>query len=337
VNPFGCSEQVQQVLRSLADNPRWIERYPDSSAVELTETIARSIEGETSRVLPVNGLSQGIWLTAMAFLDKGDAVLIVKPTFGEYEDASRAMGGRVVELWGRKERGFRPDPQEILDKTAEIRPRILWLCNPNNPAGYYLEPKELAAIAEGCAQSGTLLAVDQAYLNFLQDADCALNDGLTAVLPAAHVLLLRSMTKDFALPGLRLGYLVGCPDHIRALGKVRPPWSLNALAQQAGIAALGSLEFYRGTWRKLGALTRSLAADLQNCGLSVFPPTANFVLVETANVNRLQEGLWQRRIAVRDCGSFGLKQSIRVGCRTAAENDRLISAIAEIEPDRLKR
>ena len=107
-------------------------------------------------------------------------------------------------------------------------------------------------------------------------------------------------THNFALPGLRLGYLAGCQDHIRRpLSKVRPPWSLNAPARQAGIAALGSLEFYRGTWRELSALTSSLAADLQSTGLSVLPPKADFILVQTSDVDSLQEGLWQRRIGVR--------------------------------------
>jgi len=147
------------------------------------------------------------------------------------------------------------------------------------------------------------------------------------LLKSGHLVLLRSMTKDYALAGLRLGYVLTPAEVTEILSKVQPPWSVNAVAQEAGLAALASEDYYRGTWRKLRGLTQALRRSLLELGLEVFPTDANFLLVRVGNGAQAREELWAHRILVRDCASFGLPEYIRVGTRLEEDNCRLVSCL----------
>ena len=167
-----------------------------------------------------------IWLAAFATLKPGDEVLILGPTFGEYERASRLMAATPRQWNALPAAGFPLDVPEITRRLGSAHFRAVFLCNPNNPTGQVLSNAAIRAWAD--AHPNTLFIVDEAYLAFVP--------GLESVLPAGrpNLLVLRSMTKDYALAGLRLGYAAGDERLIRALKAVRPAWNVNALAQAAG-------------------------------------------------------------------------------------------------------
>jgi histidinol-phosphate aminotransferase len=173
----------------------------------------------------------------------------------------------------------------------------------------------------------TLFVVDEAYLAFAP--------GVASMLTAwtGNMLLLRSMTKDYALAGIRLGYAIGHPDILRALYKVRPPWSVNALAQAAGIAALKDATHLEQSLVQLGQATRCLVKRLQGIGLEPRPSTTHFFLLQVENASRCRQALLEQyHLLVRDCTSFGLPTYIRVATRRPRENDRLIDALARLHP-----
>src|SRR5262249_35429228 len=167
------------------------------------------------------------------YLEPGDRGLVVTPAFGEYAPALVAAGAEAVPFPADPHDGLVPDPEGVAAAVRRQRPRLTYLCNPSNPGGRYWPREAMEGVLSAVETVGGLLALDEAYHGFVEQPWDA-----TPLLPGGHVVLLRSMTKDLALAGLRLGYLVGHPAHVEALAKARPPWSVNALALAAGAAAL---------------------------------------------------------------------------------------------------
>lgn len=319
-NPFGAHPAVGEALRRVV-----IQRYPDPDAGELRERLAELNQVSPGQVLVTNGTAQAIWLLALVYLETGDPVLIVSPTFGEYRVASRLMGARVHLFFGREEDGFRPDVDALVKWIGAHRPRLVWLCTPNNPTGVYLEQGEVQPLLSACERIGGMLVLDEAYVNFT-----ARPWDSVPMLAGGHLVLLRSMTKDYALAGLRLGYLLSTIETVGALRRAQPPWSVNAAAQVAGLAALDHLDFYQDTWSRLRTLTDELYATLLERGFHALPTATNFLLVRTGDGDQTREQLWRYRILVRSCRSFGLPAYIRIGTRLEAENARLLQCLEEI-------
>lgn len=317
-NPFGPPPAVQEAIARAA-----IARYPDTRAGDLRERLAHINGLEPKQVLVTNGTAQAIWLLALAYLEPGDKVLILAPTFGEYRVASELMGARIERRWSRAEDGFRPDVEGAARWVKERRPRLVWLCNPNNPTGVYLGEEEVRLLLEACIEAGSLLAMDEAYVNFVEAAwDSA------ALLESGHLVLLRSMTKDYALAGLRLGYVVAPASVIEALGRVQPPWSVNAVAQEAGLAAFQDRRHVAHTIGILRAEATALRDALRAQGWRVVPSATHFCLVEVGDARIVRDRLLrEHRIQVRDCTSFGLPRFVRVAARRPEENERLLSAM----------
>jgi histidinol-phosphate aminotransferase len=149
---------------------------------------------------------------------------------------------------------------------------------------------------------------------------------------SGRVIVLRSMTKDYAMPGLRLGYLVGHPDVVTAARTFQPQWSVSSAAQVAGIAALESKGYLEETRRVVSEAKAYLEESLAGLGLGVTAGVANFLLVRVGDGAQTRKRLLERGIAVRDCASFGLPEFVRIGVRTLPECRRLVSALAALAP-----
>jgi histidinol-phosphate aminotransferase len=187
----------------------------------------------------------------------------------------------------------------------------------------YLGREAVEALA-GATQNG-LVVLDEAYISFVKGAWKA-----TELLALGNVIILRSMTKDYALTGLRLGYAL-CPGDIaRALFARQPSWSINAAAQAAGLVALLDRTFLSRSLNCLEASKAYLCRELQAQGFEVLPAAANFLLVKVGDATALRHRLLVKGICVRDCSSFGLPQYIRIGLRTLPDCERLIAVLKEV-------
>jgi histidinol-phosphate aminotransferase len=324
-NPLGPPPGVVTVLRGLGAEA--IGRYPDPGARVLCEALAARLGVEADRVIAGNGSSELIWLVALAYVRAApERVLIVGPTFGEYERACRLMEARVEHVTAQAEDGFAVDAEAVARRVRELRPRVVWVCNPNNPTGAYLRRQSVETVLAACTDVGALLVMDEAYLAFVERRDT-----LVDLVTTGHLFLLRSMTKDYALAGVRLGYGVAAREIVAQLRLAQPPWSVSAVAQAAGLAALeddGFLERSRGeVWAARGVLVEGL----RRLGHVVVPPAANFVLFEVGgrweSAAQVRTALFQHGCVVRDCASFGLPRHVRVGVRTRAECRRLLDAL----------
>jgi len=271
-----------------------------------------------------NGTAELIWLVAFAFLKPGDDVLILGPTFGEYERATRLMSA-TPQHWNalpalvprREGAGFAFDVAEITRMLDSANHRAVFLCNPNNPTGQALPPTAILAWAE--AHPRTLFIVDEAYLAFVPDLESVVSSR------RPNLLVLRSMTKDYALAGLRLGYAVGDERLIHALEAVRPAWNVNALAQAAGLAALSDEPYYQITLAQLRDEKTFLLNGLKELGFSPVPSPTQFFLLPVGNAAQFRQNLLRHGILVRDCTSFGLPEYVRISPRTRQENQRFLN------------
>ena len=330
-NPLGPAPGVLAAVRNL--DAAAIGRYPNPTARGLCDALARRLGVRADQVIAGNGASELIWLLALAYAwPAPERVLIVGPTFGEYERASRLMGAEVEWLAARTEDGFAVEVEAITRRVREGRPRVVWLCNPNNPTGVYLRRANVETVLAACGEVGTLLVVDEAYLAFVERPDT-----LVDLVETGHLFLLRSMTKDYALAGVRLGYGVGSLEVVAQLRLAQAPWSVSAVAQAAGLAALEDDGFLERSRAEVWAARSVLVDGLQRLGYCVTPPAANFVLFDVGErwgtAAQLREALFARGCVVRDCASFGLPRHVRVGVRTKRECVRLLEALGEVARD----
>src|SRR5574341_470285 len=265
-NPYGPSPRVREAMAQVP-----YDRYPDREVLALRRVLAEHLDLAPEQLLVGNGSTELVWLIALAFVRTGDPVVLVGPAFGEYTRAAILMGAHLHHYTAQPEESFRVVPEQITHLLEQWQPRLAFLCNPNNPTGTFVTPELIAHWA--AAWPGTLFIIDEAYLSFTANAP--------SVLPGRrhNVLVLRSMTKAYALAGLRLGYAVGSPDILAALQRARPPWSVNALAQAAGIAALRDTAHLATCLDRIAPAKHELMAGLHGLGLLPVPSTTHFFLV----------------------------------------------------------
>lgn len=317
-NPLGTSEKVRTALNDVP-----VVRYPDRRCASLRRALSECHHVPVDCVALGNGSVELIWATSLAFLDPGDPVLIAGPTFGEYETASRIAGAAVVAHHAEESDGFAVDVGRVVSTVRKVRPKLVFLCNPNNPTGRYLERDDVERLLFECTDS--LVVVDEAYIGFVENAD-----SLVDLIERSNLVLLRSMTKDHALAGLRVGFALACPAVVAALEKVRPPWSVNAFAQAAALASLRDPEHLERSRAEVFAARRVLIEGLQGLGLDPIPSRANFVLVQVGSAGDFRRRLLREGYCVRDCASFGLPSYVRIAVRTRRECEALLSAMRRV-------
>jgi len=320
INPAKLPRSIQKIINHSA-----LYRYPDSRNMKLVEDLSAEYSIPAEEIMAVNGTSQAIFLIAAAFLGKGKTALISGPTYSEYRDASEVYGARVIEFNAKESDNFHPDINELKKIIRQEKPDVLWICNPNNPTGSWLNEKEINELASECSRTSSLMVADEAYR-------CFSPPGTIPEKPHPEVLYLHSMTKDFCIPGLRLGWVKAPSVIIKKLLDFQPEWSVSAPAQDAGSACLNKIDFFEKSWEKTRILTQHSSEKLEKIGLKVFPTAGNFILVKIGNdedVKNLSAYLWKNLIQIRDCASFGLNGFIRIGTRSEKEMDMLIKLIAD--------
>jgi histidinol-phosphate aminotransferase len=299
-----------------------LSRYPDRGASRLRTLLAKHHDVAEQSIVAGNGSSELIWSIAHSFLAPGDVTLVVGPTYGEYAAACAASGAQVETCVAVRPAGGLDS--ELLDRSiAATRPVVVWLCHPNNPTGTPIAIAALRALSE--SHPATLFVVDEAYLT--------LCDGVPATIPlmaGGNVVVLRSMTKDYALAGLRIGYALAPISIADVIRRALPPWTVNAVAQAVALAALEDSAYLARVREAVASSRMHLLAGLGAIGCKPYPSVANFVLVPVGDAAGVSLALIRRGFAVRDCTSFGLADCIRIGVRAIPDQERLLGALAEV-------
>jgi threonine-phosphate decarboxylase len=325
INPLGTPPGL---LDFLAQSLPLITRYPDPACRALYEAIRQRYETK-AEIAAGNGAAELIYL--LPRLTAPRPVLLTAPTFMLYERAALASGSTVHYHETCAGQLFQLDVGAFCARIRRIQPGLVVICNPNNPTGSKLDGEEILFIAGACAETGSLLAVDEAFIEFCDDyGRCSLLGDIYS-----NVVVIRSLTKIFALPGLRLGFLAGPGDVINKINALRDPWSVNTLAQLAGCYVLADTDFVDRTVSEVAQLSASLLAGLSSVpGIKTFPPAANYIFLQSINrrAQDLQRELLKELLLIRDCGNYrGLDDSyFRVAVRPEEENRLLLAALHRV-------
>ena len=335
INPYGPPPSV---IRTVADSidGATIALYPDRLSLRLREKLAEHHGIPPESILVGNGTADILFLLAVVFL-RGKKVAILSPTFGEYANAANVVGVNADQIaipgWRRRADGtYHPyegqtTRQSEVARTAralgELAPDVVFICNPNSPTGEHWTPSEVETLMAAAPQA--LWIIDEAYRAFAPEPWSA-----TSWCLERKMVVLHSMTKDFALGGLRLGYAAAPPGIVAALADAQPPWNVNALAQIAGEACMNELEWRKETTARLRKDTQDLRSGLTDLGYAPRPTTANYMLVPVADPADLRQTLLGRKIVVRDCTSFGLPSFIRLATQRPKDNQFLLDTLADL-------
>ncbi|MDS1029023.1 threonine-phosphate decarboxylase CobD [Bacillota bacterium LX-D] len=327
INPLGCPPRVFETIKDSLD---LIMHYPDPDSRKLKQKLEKYFRIEQNQIIVGNGAVELLYL--ICHLLKPQKILTLAPSFSEYVRGAETIKAQIEYYYLHSEDNFNIDLLELDKKLSGID--LFFLCNPNNPTGTILNYKKMRQIQSLCLKHQTFLVVDESFIDFIGDKeeysvrhDLAQNNKL---------FILHSLTKFFALPGLRLGCGFGSPDIISKLIKLKDPWSVNALAQTAGIAAIDDSTFQAKTIEYVNTEKDFLFTRLNEIkGLKAFCPSVNFVLVQITGeitsdelVNRMAE----KGVLIRNCKTFpGLGDKyIRVAVRTREENLRLLIELNNI-------
>jgi histidinol-phosphate aminotransferase len=316
-NPYGPCPAMVEAVRAAP-----IDRYPDPTARATREVMARALDVSPDEIAVGNGAAELLWTLARALVRPGTKVLMVEPTFCEFRAAAAAAGADITEWRATPEHSFAIDLDAVAARVLAEKSEIVYLCTPNTPTGAGLPATDVARWAEANPQC--VVVLDQSFLSLSE----RFADAAVAMPP--NVVRIRSLTKDHAIPGVRIGYLIAQRALVERVEEQRPAWMTSAMAQAAAVTACSEQAFVDDSRRKILADRDQLAAEITRLGFATVPSTAGFFLVHAGRASELRQRLLVRHhILVRDCASFGLPAYIRLASRPLADRTRLVNALAE--------
>lgn len=328
INPLGLSPNVRKAIQMHIDD---VIHYPDPQGTRLKQALQAQYHIPYESLILGNGAAELFYVYMHAFRPK--RVVLPVPSFSEYEKAARSCHADVSYILLREADGFAMNWDALYDACDNADCIILG--NPNNPTGTLLSAEKLTKLAQWAAQTHTDIIVDESFLDFRDDEERYTIRSLPVRYD--HVFVIRSLTKFYALPGLRLGFAVIPPDKADAMEAQKDVWNTNVLAQWAGVAALQDRDYQQRTRAYIRTANQWLYAKLNTVpGCTAFLPSVNFILVKIESVNvtmrHLIFALRQQGILVRECGNYpGLTESfLRFAVKTPSDNKSLYTALKKI-------
>lgn len=319
INPLGMPDGVKEAVIQDIDS---YSRYPDPHCRNLRKALAEHHKIKKKQILCGNGAADCIFRICAA--KKPNKVLVLAPTFSEYERPVQLFGGRIFE--------YALDPQKDFLLSADFLEALtedldmVFLCNPNNPTGRLVPKGLMEQIAKRCQARDITLVIDECFLPL--SSGTSMIDQLESY---SNLLILRAFTKLYAMAGLRLGYLLGAAKNIQEIEGFGAEWSVSIPAQTAGISALSLEPEWSDQTNHFILEERDWMIErLKGLGAKVYPSETNFILL-SHDVD-LFEKLKEQGILVRNCANFtGLDESfIRIGLKTRGDNEKLIQGIGRI-------
>ena len=356
INPYGIPESLK---KRITENLEVLERYPDPDYVELRQKLANLNKVNLSDIILGNGATEIIFLFMKVINPK--KILIVSPTFGEYERAVKAteISGDTVDLscsngdnknienkkieieyFELKESDDFKLNIENLKNELENKYDLLIICNPNNPTGKFLKLAQTEEILKECNKYDTKLFIDEAFIEFLSDGmkESIINTEENK----KNLFVTRAFTKFFAIPGLRLGYGMYFDKELeQKISEKKEPWSVNNIAEMAGLTVLDDTEYIGKTLKWITEEKIYMYEKLNEIsGIKVYETEVNFItgkideklFLEGLNVKILREKMLEQGILIRDASNFNFldERFFRLAIKDRASNERVIEAMKEI-------
>ena len=355
INPYGIPESLK---KRITENLEILERYPDPDYVELREKLAHLNKIDMSDIVLGNGATEIIFLFMKVINPK--KILIVSPTFGEYERAVKAVGTSRNSI----DLSCSDDNKNIENKEIEIeyfelkesddfnlnignlknelekKYDLLIICNPNNPTGKFLKLAQTEEILKECNKYDTKLFIDEAFIEFL--ADGMKESIINTEENKKNLFVTRAFTKFFAIPGLRLGYGMYFDKELeKKISEKKEPWSVNNIAEMAGLTVLDDTEYIEKTLKWIVEEKIYMYEKLNEIsGIKVYETEVNFItgkideklFSEGLNVKVLREKMLEQGILIRDASNFKFldERFFRLAIKDRESNKRVIEVLKEI-------
>lgn len=320
VNPLGVPGSVKTAIQKAVED---CSAYPDIEAERLKRSVSRMQSVPAEHLILGNGSSE-LFLAVVHSINPKKTVIPI-PSFLGYEYAAKAAEGEIIYYALREENGFCVTESFCESLTEDVD--LLFLANPNNPTGALIHPPVLKQILAHCRELGIYVVLDECFIEFC-DADCSMVSQLTEF---DNLILIRAFTKIFAIPGVRLGYLV-CSNKalLRKIRENIPEWNLSCFAHAAGCACALETAYISQTAGYIKKERKFLEKELGKRGCLVFPSAANFLLCYSKEP--LYRKLLEHGILIRDCRNFrGLYEGFyRIAVRNRDENIQLMRVLDEI-------
>lgn len=345
INPLGVPKTAKAEIRKTTCR---LPHYPDPDVKKLRAEIARHLDIGQRSIICGNGSTELIYLTVRAL--RPGRVIIPAPTFSEYEKACMVSNKlRVTRQELCKDNAFDIDTDgfieaieqqssgtaerqgenatELLRYGSDAPFNLAFLCNPNNPTGRLIRKNDMLKIAGAAKEYKCYLVVDEAFIDFIPDESV-----VNAVEMNPYLIVLRSMTKFYALSGLRIGYGVFPSSIIERIKKHKEPWTVNSLAQSAGVAAFNDKAYKKETFKIIRLEKLFMENEFKKLNIDYIPSSANFYMLRLHNAEVAISSLKHRGILVRDCSNFtGLDGSyIRVAVKSRRHNLLLIRELSRL-------
>lgn len=323
INPLGAPPEVHQAIQQALER---IGDYPEIGAESLCADLAKYHRLAEQNLLPGSGSTELIYLLPRVLRPR--RALLVHPCFGEYAPALRQVGCRINSFELKPEEEFYFSVDWLLERVGGETDLVV-LANPGNPSGVPIPPGRLMELADRLGDCRLL--IDEAFVDFCPDYSV-----LTQVAERDNLLVLRSLTKFYAIPGVRAGYLAGGREDVVRLAAAQEPWRLSNLAIAAAKACLAAVDYRERTLAAITTLRTELAQELEGIGLRVFNSAANYLLCRLPEnappAAQLAEQLRSQGLLVRCCSDFQPldRRYLRLAVLNRTQNQRLLEALARM-------
>ncbi len=322
VNPYPPSD-ARAIIDKAYDE---VSRYPDNGYSKFCRSAARFTGTLMENIVPGNGSMEVIRLFAESILEKGDLVAIPGPTFGEYEQQCRLFGAGIRYL--RLTDLYKKEYWHLNGCKATF------LCNPNNPDGQLTSKEDILHVVDHCRNNNVIVVVDEAFID-LADPEQSVAGYVDEY---DNLLVLRSLTKCFAIPGFRLGFGVASTENANLLNKIRLTWNMSSVSSDVGVYYMDTSKAYLDVSRTYVQREREwLFSQISVIkGVKAIPSSANYFLLDISHSSlsstEFTARMLSEKIIVRDCSSFKMLDDpcVRLAVRTREENVRLISALKKV-------
>lgn len=318
-NPWCLDRTVKEGIMKRLEGLE-LNRYPDNDCTELKKELSAYSGVPAASITVGNGSDELIHMVLQVFADSGDTVAIQYPTFSMYKLYAVMCGAVVAEY--KLEDSFEPDSEGFISFLKREKPKVAIICNPNNPTGKKFEVSSIEKILK---EFPGILLVDEAYYEF---------SGITAsglLSKYDNLVILRTLSKAFGLAGLRVGYLLGNPELISYIERVRPPFNINSFSQTAAVEVLKKMDAAMKRINEIKGERERLSARLMVLeSLECFESWSNFILLRSKRAGEIFNRLEDARIYVKAFSDPVLKDCLRITIGTPEENDRLYKAVKEV-------
>ncbi len=325
INPLGMPDKSRKAIERNLDQ---LVHYPEPDGKTLKEALAKYLGVNTANIVLGNGGSELIYLLGRIFYQS--RILLLAPCFSEYGEGLENPIIFRVRL--RAEANFEFPLMELCQQLQEKD--LIFIGNPNNPTGTLFNRQELEELIIEAKKNKAMVIIDEAFIDFVGNDAFSLRDCIHTY---PNLIIAGSLTKFFALPGLRIGYALAAPGLINRMEYLLPPWRINTLALVAAEAALTSQDYIRETLDLINREREGLFQQINLIkGLKVFPGCANYLLVHAREAGLptavIQARLEAKAILIRDCNNFFNLDPyyFRIAVRSREENLRLVSSLKEV-------